>query len=662
MVTEIIAATLIVLLFAAAYFIIRKYENGLFGSSDLMLAAAIPLSFAVLAGLTSLLGIFLPTSFAAIIAYLIILLAGFLSFFDFKKRAQPSWLFQNNGKNKVVDYLIIFIISFTLILLVINSFVILPNNSISIDAGAIVDTPYHLSQIIRIGTVKYLDFQEPNFSGEFIRYPFFINLISGLLLKMNASLFFSFYAPLILLIISAMFLLVYFFRFLNFGNTLTIFSVLGVLFGAGLGYIAYLKSHGAIPLPIRRGIPYPMQNISYPGMIPGFLIVQRAFILGFPLFILALISFLKGLKSDSRAFMVWSAIIVSLLPFSHSHSFFAIIIFSGAVLVYCLIANQNLFIGLVRYFVFPVFILSIFQLGALALMPKYPLPKNFGFRVGWMTQPNEVGGLNLRAPNAFRFFPWLRFIWTNFGFLLILPLAAISFLRRLKTPAFIQYVLWGSLAMWIIPNLFYFQIWDFDTNKFFSYAILLSIASTGLIIQSLNPPNRKFASIIFVAIIILSLPSSLISISNIFKYKSQRRLIMFSPGERQVAAWLAKNTKEDATILSSAAILTPTAIQNPITVLAGRKSTAGFMAWLYTHGIDFDKRITLINQFFGNPAQNKNIFADNKVPADFFIIDPIIAKMFPQMEKQIIDAGLSIIYQDNQFKIVALSGNSNINP
>ena len=231
-------------------------------------------------------------------------------------------------------------LALVLIFLVMNSFAVLPDKSISIDAGAAVDAPYHLAQIIRIGTIKYFDFEEPNFSGEFIRYPFFINLLSGLLLKLGATLSFAFYLPLILLIISGMFLLVYFFRFLGFNNPLTIFSVLGVLFGAGLGYIAYLKTNGAIPLPIRRAVLYPMQSISYPGMIPGFLIVQRAFILGFPLFLLALTSFLKGLKKDSQAFMLWSAIIASTLPFSHSHSFFAIIIFAGAILIYSFFANH----------------------------------------------------------------------------------------------------------------------------------------------------------------------------------------------------------------------------------------------------------------------------------------------------------------------------------
>lgn len=655
MIIEIISTIFILFLIASAYFFIRAFGPELFENSDTLAIAATPVVFAFFCGLTSLLGFFLPSVFAGISAFFIILFSGVLGFIRLKKWRQKIWQISIDWKNLIFDWALTAIFSVILILLILNSFITLPNGAISIDSGALVDAPYHLSQIIRFAETKYMDFEEPNFSGEFIRYPFFINLFSGLILKTGSSLSFSFYSPLILLAISGIFLILRFFRFLGLNNSLIFLSVTGTLFGAGLGYVAYIKTNGAIALPIRRNVPYPMQNISYPGMIPGFLIVQRAFILGFPLFITALFAFLKSLKTDSKKLMLWAAGITCLLPFAHTHSFFALIIFIGANLLYFLAFNRDLFVGVARFFVFPVFLITVPQLASLMLLPRYPLNNSFGFRFGWMSRFPDTGGINLISPETNKILPWLRYMWTNFGTLLFLPIVIVAIIKKFKESIVFLCMALGTLALWFIPNLIRFQVWDFDTNKFFGLAIFASIATVGLFVQSLSEHAKKIGFIIFSVAILFSIPSSLISLFNIFEHKNDQRLILFLPEEQETTTWLKNNTPDNSTILSSAAILTAKSVQNPIVLLSGRKTTQGFMAWLYTHGIDFNSRNQDINKFFHDPVANKNILADKKIPADYIIIDPIIRKIFPDFEAQLLSAGFLSCYKNERFLIVKLA-------
>ncbi len=644
------AVIITIFLTAAVYFILRRFFKDSFDSSFEILAVSVPLSFAVFAALTSVFLLFLPTIVSGFLAFAAIFGFGAFSFFKIKKERRGFWTADKSElKNKIFYYGLTVILSVFLIILVLNSFKVLPDGSWSFDKGATVDAPYHLAQVIRIGFTGQWDFEEPNFSGEFIRYPYFINLVSGFLLKLGAPLGFAFHFPAVLLIFSMMFLLVLFFRFFGFGKVLIAICVLGVLFGGGWGYVAYFQNHGLASLPIRDNVPFPMQNISYPAMIPGFLVVQRPFLLGFPLFLFALFCFLRGLKNKSLHSFFLAGIIAGLLPFSHSHSFIALCAVIGAVIVYLFLSRDDMFFDAVRGFVFPVSFLAIPQLAALLLLPEYLADGAMKLRLGWMSGLNEVGGLNLPASDYPKFFPWLRFIWTNFGFLVFLPFMAVTYFKKLKTNQIFLAVTIGALFLWILPNIAQFQTWDFDTNKFFAYAILLSLAGAGIIIHFLSPKIKKSGIAVLAAIVLFSLPSAFIASKEILFRGSENRLVMLNSNERDVADWLKKNTGDDVVILSSAAIFDPRTIQNPVVVASARKTSVGFMTWLYTHGIAFEKRYHDAEAFFKNPADKKILKA-----ADYLLIDDFLREKYPQLENQLVSAGCKIVYKTGLLAVAKL--------
>ncbi|MBI4837158.1 MAG: hypothetical protein HY813_01990 [Candidatus Portnoybacteria bacterium] len=656
MIYNLLAAAAILINILSVYLIIRFFARDLFNSGVEIFAAVIPLSLAVIAAITSLFGLFLPAALSGLIAFLIIIITGIYAFVRAKKENLTLW----PETDKIIrlanlfSYGFLIIILIFLCLLVLNSFLAEPDGSFSFSSGAIVDAPYHLAQIIRFGTTHYLDFDEPNFSGEFIRYPFFVNLYSSLLLKLNASVLFAFHAPLLLLLFSSVFLLFFFFRFVGLNRTISLFSVLGVIFGAGLGYVAYLKTGGAIGLPIRRGVAFPIQNISYPGAVPGFLVVQRAFFLGFPMFIISLWAYLKAIKDDDLKLMVVSGVIAGLLPLSHTHSFIAIVAVVGTGLIFFIAARNTLLFDIVRGFVFSSFIIAIPQLAALILLPKYSIGGIVSFRLGWMSGYGQVGGVNLASPDAPQLLPWLRYFWTNFGALLFLFPMTLLYLRKNKNNLLFVALVAGAAALWVIPNIFQFQTWDFDTNKFFAFAIVLSVAAAGLGIQSQRPTlKKKLAIIAFSVILLFSLPSSLIASFNNLRYRHENRVIILTLDERDTAAWLKENADENAVILSSAAILEPKTIQNPVVMLSGRKTTAGFMTWLYTHGIDFTERSAAINAFLRNP--NGNLLKENGVPANYLLIDDTLRKTYPGIEQRVEETGYKMVYKNPSFSIISLN-------
>jgi len=635
----------------AVYLCLRLLVSGALGSSPEILAAAVPISFALLAVMSSVLMIFLPTTIAGSVALAILMVFGVFSFLKLRRENKKLW--EANLKDrasKIVSYAVFVIFSLILASLITASFVEHQDGSIYIRKGATVDVPYHLAQVIRIGTVNKWDFEEPNFSGEFIRYPYFVNLVSGLLLKAGAPLNFSFHAPAVLLAASSIFLLVSFFGFLKFGRGLVVLLTLGTLFGSGIGYFAFFDGHGG--LPIRQGVPYPMQNIAYAGMIPAFFIVQRTFLLGFPLLLIFLRSLIYGLKNNSFGALVLSAIIVGLLPTSHTHSFIAAMLIVSITVLYLFLTKNRQFFALVRAFVYFAFPLIIPQLAAIMLLPKYPLDSFLKFRLGWMSMPGEVAGINPSSPNASRIYPWLRYMWTNFGTNLLLPFGIILGLRKYLTDITFSVLALGALTLWIVPNLVQFQVWDLDTNKFFAYAIFLSLATCGIMIESLQPKNRKIAIGALALIIIFSLPSTVIPTLNALTHRISGGVNLLDKDERNTAAWLKKNTPDDATILSSSAIFSLESIQNPVVISSGRKATAGFTTWLYTHGIDFSDRNAAIKSFFADPVKNKT--ALNDMPADYLLLDDIIRKNYSGIEDRLVEGGYQIVYQSGPLALFKL--------
>ena len=210
----------------------------------------------------------------------------------------------------------------------------------------------------------------------------------------------------------------------------------------------------------------------------------------------------------------------------------------------------------------------------------------------------------------------------------------------------------GALGLWIVPNLIQFQTWDFDTNKFYTYAIVVSAAAVGVAIMSLKGAARKIGTGLFAALVIVSLPLSIIKVRYKVYSPPSDRLVIFTPDQREASQWLHDNTPEDAVIISSAVNVNRDSAANVVTLGSGRLTSVGFITLLYTHNIDYEKRMQAVQNFFQRPESAKELLAD--VPGDYVVIDPALRRQYPNFEPGLLGSGYKAVYHNDTINIISL--------
>lgn len=630
----------------SVWFFLLRYLGEVFESRTVSFFAVIPLAAAAYAALVSLFLLITGTVFASIGALLVIVAIGAVSF----QRSAVAISFFRPSRESFFLFILGAAVFLLLSFLVIKTLDVQSDGSIGIAAGgATADTPYHLAQIIRISETARWDFDEPNFAGEFIRYPYFLNLVSGILVTFGMPLEVGMHLPAILLSVSGVALLLYFFRWLGLNSYFSAIAALIVFFGGGLGYVAYLQGGDFLELLVRGRAVYPVQNIGFPGLVPGLLIHQRPFLLGFPLFLVGLISLLKGIQKDRLSDLILSGIALGLLPFSHMHSFLALASIAGAAILYSIVRRDPIGFDIVRGVGFISAIFAIPQLGALLLLPEFSAGSLVTFRLGWMTlTPGTTGGI-LWGPDGSSLYALFRYWITNFsGLLLLLPLSLLGIKRFREDPVYGTLVT-AAFFLWLIPNVMQFQVWDFDTNKLFVYAILASVAAAGIALTRLIGKWRYLWAAAFLLIAVVSLPSSLIAAWHGLTAKKPG-IVILDPDERAMAEWIRAHTPDEAVLISSLSVTYRSKLsQDSVVAWSGRKMSSGNVVFMYTHGIDFAERLYQIEEFLKNPANPKAEFAE--VPADYLLIDDIMREKYPRLEDGLQRAGYKAVFASGQYAL-----------
>jgi hypothetical protein len=635
----------LVLIIFGSFLVVRRLGWGVFRSGVESLAVSIPFGIAASSLLASVGAIFLPQGAASGIVLGLLLIAGAVCWYTSFRRGIALWpKFAVPRAEKLWYAGVVIIVGGFLTFLVLGTLHLNSDHSVSIPRQASVDVVYHLSQIERVALAGNWHFEEPNFSGEFIRYPYLINMFSGVMQKFGAPLSVAYHAPIILLIFSLLFGLLRFCRELGLGKFLSVLVLFTVFFGSGLAYLLGYDFNAG-PL----AVVYPQQHINYTGFVAGFFTVQRAFVLGFPLLIFSLLCFMRRLKEDNLAALKWAGVLFGLLPLAHSHSFFVGSIIYGAALLYYIFRRSPIAFDIVRGTVFYGTFVAAVPLLCMILLPQFNLGGVPMLRLGWMSDPNEIGGLNLAGFGSSRLHPWLLFMLGNFGTLLLLPLLALSGIRR-RLHHIYWIILLSGLALWLVPNFVQLQTWDYDSNKLFVYAILFTAVAACLAINSWTGRARQIGVGVLVAVAVLSLPIPILKLRHTVAAEKQDRVTIFTPAQQSASLWLRQNTPEDAVLLSSAANPSEESLLNGVVIGSGRATTVGYITWLYTHGIDYEKRLQKVQQFF----QTGGISQLAEEPAGYLILDNLLRAQYPALETQLLKGGFSPVYQNNGLSIYKL--------
>lgn len=238
----------------AAYCVLARWLRGAFASAGEIALAAIPLGGAAVAAIAALGMTALPTAIAGSAAFGAVLSLGIaagISLWRSGRRGDAFRIPFPAGERRVGAIALAGAGVVTLVLgaLIVQSLAPAGDGSYTVGPGATGDVFYHLSQVTRIAYTRAWDFEEPNFAGEFIGYPFSVNLLSALLVKLGAPLAFAFHVPTMLLGGAGIFLFAALLRRCGADSYATVLALLGTFFGSGLGYVAYLSGMPELGLP-----------------------------------------------------------------------------------------------------------------------------------------------------------------------------------------------------------------------------------------------------------------------------------------------------------------------------------------------------------------------------------------------------------------------------
>lgn len=406
----------------------------------------------------------------------------------------------------------------------------------------------------------------PIYSGEKTRYPFLMDYITALLMKLGLSLrmsliwpsfifilcfiavFYSlaqkmtksrlaaFFAPLIFFFNGTIFSLQYFWRDFK-ASGFRFFDFLGKM-TKEYGHLADYKIH-------------------FSNIIADYILPQRAIILGFLAGIIVIYFLWQYWKSKEIKKLIYAGVISGFLPIIHTHTFIAIVLIAFGLGLMELIEHYKSFKQVIirwLYYVIPAgiialpFVLWLFPGGSSGF---------FKIDIGWM------------KGEEFILWFWLK----NLGVYILTFIAGYAVsgekLRRFYWPFF---------GLFIVTNIFIFQPHYYDNMKIMLWWFLLSAILIGKLFSYLKNRFGNWNGYALIGVcFILLVPVGFLSVYR-ETYVSWK---MFSNEDLALANYVKNNTSEGALFLTS------DKHNHPIPCLAGRNIVMGYRGWLWTHGINY---------------------------------------------------------------------------
>ncbi len=527
------------------------------------------------------------------------------------------------------------------------------------------DIPFHLTQVSKFAFGSF-DLNEPIFTGERLRYAFFINLISGLILRITGSWTFSLHFPTIFFIAAGTILVYLIYQKLLVRRWAAILAVTLFFLGSGFGsYYQYQKyfvervapdksfaeylTDNNISTISKWDASYPQQNINWGAPLSLVFLHQRSFFLGFFLFVLFVYLLTRLTKDLRHNDWVWPAMVLGISPLAHYHSFVSMGMVAATFLAIQFFKKRT---KLVKK------ILQMFLLGIIIASPQiiYLADTKDGlqltgsrsfidFHWGWMTEPT-IGSVKFQE-NGLLFSDLLAFfnyLWINFGVILPLFVLAIFFVKR---PDFRHHFPLGffalaGLVLMLSVQFIRFQPWDYDNNKMLVY---FQFFATPLIISIflwLIPKWGRAAGFLLVIFSIVAIHSGIIDNLPRFIVKKERMPTIFTTDAINLAEFIKNRVKPSEQILTSSTHL------NPVNSLAGRPVLVGYPGWLWTKGFPYSERENRIREYYQNPSLNSALIHEFNIK---YVLIDLQAKNDWDADTQWLENNLSKIFSAGQYTL-----------
>ncbi len=374
------------------------------------------------------------------------------------------------------------------------------------------------------------------------------------------------------------------------------------LLGGGLGWVFTIgrmdSSHDLLGTLLRHPWEYAVwqaANFRWETVFLHAVGPQIPFLFGLPLTMLVVTALLAGAARGGRSALggfLLAGVVAGLLPFAHLGALQALALVTPFLFL-LLVRRETLWNWLLFFAVWvavavPQIVLLEGGIGGQAAA---------GLRLdlGWIA-----------APDANPWF-WLK----NLG--LFLPLLVAALLVRDLLPPLSQRALRAFMPVFVLANLISFQSNDWDNTKALTFWFLAaSVLVAALLARAWRrSPSALLRSLLAAVALSLVLSGVLMHFSNILGLDTYQ---LASAEDESLAAQLQAETPPHALFV------TDERHNDPVTMLAGRRTLMAYTGWLWPWGIDYHQRERDVRAIYAYGPDAPRLIQQYGV--DFVVFDP----------------------------------------
>jgi hypothetical protein len=522
-----------------------------------------------------------------------------------------------------------------------KTFFIDPQGNMRAAVAGYGDIPFHMTQVSKFAFGRNFNLNEPIYDGERLRYAFLINLISGNVLRISNNWTFAMQAPAMTLMASGIILMFVSYRKFLKSSLAGAIAVVLFLFGSGLGgyflvqnqfieqsrnpvvFTQYLVDKSVSTIS-RWDAKFPEQNIDWGSPLSLVFLHQRAFILGFFMFCLFWYLINKWREeSKNNLLLVLTAVVVGISPLAHYHSFIVMIMVLAVYFVWGIINRKYNFSKKIIVILLVAGILALPQIIYLVQGKAGLTIGDQSFlkiRLGWMIEPT-IGSIQFAHDKGIitgQIFPFINFIWINFGLLLPAFLLTVVFafssirLRRIFPTITILTTI--AIVLFITAQLVRFQPWDYDNNKIFVYFQFFAAPVIIAFFVWIYQKSKIVGVLTLLIFMFCATFSGLLDQIPRLLVPTEQMPVIFGTDAISMGNYIKENIPQNAKIITTSTHL------NPVSSLAGMPALVGYPGWLWTRGINYGIREENLRAFYSDPIHYKNI--PIIYGAKYVLIDP----------------------------------------
>jgi len=372
----------------------------------------------------------------------------------------------------------------------------------------------------------------------------------------------------------------------------------------------------------------PELNLRFSNVIADLLIPQRALMGGWAMGIPALMLLISSLRERSMRQTLLLALWACCLPMVHTHTFLALGLFSGGMVIAHLISDKDDRKGvLLRAGVYLGIVLVLALPQVLGTAVEQTIEGgSLRFQFNWV---NNSGG---RGMIDGYFWFWIK----NAGLPFILMICAVLESRRRGYGDIVM----GMAAIFVVAETILFQPNEYDNNKLFyiwyMFAVILAADYGSVIMQRLAGLRGRY--VLCALFLFVSVFSGALSIAR----EAVSGYQLFSRTAVEAGKWIDENTDRDAVFMTGQQHI------NPVCSLAGRQIICGSDLYVFFHGLDYRTQAGACEGFYEHPELNEHL--SERYGVDYIYVSDYERAEF-DVDLTYIDEHYDLVYQNPDVRI-----------